>query len=299
MKKYINFLTLLSFVSLFWTSCSSEDITYSDKEYVMFSDSLEIFPVTNVADSTLHITVGSTVTRDYDRSFAVEVINKKSTAVEGVHYKLMNNNIIIKAGERTSTVQMQGLYDGINREDSLVVTLKLVAPAAKKWDIYGDEIRVDLIKIFPFDINDMEGNIRLHATFPFAEELVRLPKMLEVTDEKTAIIKDMFSRNVDLKIRFEMDNVHNQHVVVPAQLAFRDPGYGNVYVSSVEQMPSFVIMPEKIIALQLDMYVPNMGSFGVFQYILEWITPEQAEGDKNDIVIPFAVNNYVSTFKLK
>ena len=50
---------------------------------------------------------------DHDRTFAVEVIDRESNAVEGKHYKILSNTVTIKAGERSTNLEVQGIYDNL------------------------------------------------------------------------------------------------------------------------------------------------------------------------------------------
>ena len=60
----------------------------------MFADTLStnmVFP----DEAYFSIPVASTVACDYDRTFAVEVIDQGSNAIEGYHYRLKSNTITI------------------------------------------------------------------------------------------------------------------------------------------------------------------------------------------------------------
>ena len=124
--KRIHIYITLAFVAAFsFTGCHEQYVTYSDKEYVMFADTLAFYPVQaegakdkdgNVVDSTFKIPVVSTVTRDYDRTFAVEILDKGSNAIERKHYRLESNTITIPAGKTRADVLVHGYYSNI--EDS-------------------------------------------------------------------------------------------------------------------------------------------------------------------------------------
>ena len=55
--------------------------TYSGPEYVMFSDTLSVYPVQN-SDDWFDIPVVATTVCDYDRTFGVEIDDKASNAIE-------------------------------------------------------------------------------------------------------------------------------------------------------------------------------------------------------------------------
>ena len=100
------------------TGCQERYVTYDDAEYVMFADTLATYPVQQDVE-WISIPVVSTVTRDYDRTFGVEIVDKSSNAIENLHYRLESNTITIKAGETRSDVRVHGYYDNIGATDSL------------------------------------------------------------------------------------------------------------------------------------------------------------------------------------
>ena len=78
--------------------CKERYVTYSDAEYVMFADTMATYPVQKDVEY-FSIPVVSTVVRDYDRTFGVEIIDKGNNAIENLHYRLKSNTVTIKAGE--------------------------------------------------------------------------------------------------------------------------------------------------------------------------------------------------------
>ena len=73
-------------------------MTYDDYEYVMFADTLAVYPVQKDVE-WFAIPVVSSVVRDYDRVFGVEIIDKGNNAIENLHYSLKSNTVTIKAGK--------------------------------------------------------------------------------------------------------------------------------------------------------------------------------------------------------
>ena len=97
MKQILKYITL-AFVTIgLMSSCHERYVTYSDAEYVMFADTLATYPVQQDVE-WFSIPVVSTVTRDYDRTFGVEVIDEGNNAIENHHFRLQSNTITIKAG---------------------------------------------------------------------------------------------------------------------------------------------------------------------------------------------------------
>ena len=85
MRKIHIYITLAFVAALSMTGCHESYVTYSDAEYVMFADTMAIYPIQTkggkdvngkVVDSTFVIPVVSTVIKDYDRTYGVEIIDK-------------------------------------------------------------------------------------------------------------------------------------------------------------------------------------------------------------------------------
>ena len=72
------------------SGCEQDKVTYSGANYLMFSDTLYTYAVQET-NEILNVPVAATVAANYDRTFAVEVIDRESNAVEGKHYKLLSN----------------------------------------------------------------------------------------------------------------------------------------------------------------------------------------------------------------
>ena len=72
MKQIIKYL-MFSFVAMAaLNACQERYVTYEGAEYVMFADTLNIYPV-SADKETFTIPVVSTVKRNYDRTFGVEI----------------------------------------------------------------------------------------------------------------------------------------------------------------------------------------------------------------------------------
>ena len=92
-----------------FSSCHERYVTYSDAEYVMFADTLKTYAVQKDVEY-FSVPVVSTVVRDYDRVFGVEIIDKGNNAIENLHYRLKSNTVTIKAGENRADVLVHGYY---------------------------------------------------------------------------------------------------------------------------------------------------------------------------------------------
>ena len=282
MKRYSN--SLFAFLSslLLFSGCNSSEVIYSGEEYVMFADSVMVLPI-QTKDSIFEIALGVTTASGQDRTFAVEVMENRSKAIEGVHYEMLSHNVIIKAGERSGKVQLRGIYDNIGDSDSLYVRLKVVADKNLKWSMYPDEISINFVKCRPFHLDDYVGNMRLYASFPFGDQMEVHPVMSEKWDEKTLIIKEPYAKNYDMVIKFDDSDPLDPQITIASHIAFIDANYGKIYARTVAQSPSYFDAYRQMLMCAVEFYIPGVGSFGVQKFVFQWITPEQAELDKNGI----------------
>ena len=126
MKKILNMFMAIAIVAGV-VSCKEQYITYDDAEYLIFSDTLSTNAVLATGEP-FKVAVSSTVKRNYDRTYAVEIIDKGSNAIEGVHYRLKSNTFTIPAGKVAADIEVYGNYNNIEPTDSLGFTLQLVMP---------------------------------------------------------------------------------------------------------------------------------------------------------------------------
>jgi hypothetical protein len=130
----------------------------------MFADTLAVYPVMEGAD-LFSIPVVSTVKRDYDRTFGVEVIDKLSNAIERKHYSLESNTITIKAGETRTDVKVRGHYQNIGEADSLGFALQLVMKDELVMPLYGKQTKAVIMKTGKFDRSKFTGYCVLSSMF--------------------------------------------------------------------------------------------------------------------------------------
>ena len=96
-------------------SCNEGGIAYnSNKEYVMFADSLVVIPVTENAEKYYEIKIGTNRAVDFDVTYPIEVVSNKSLALDGVHFDIDTRNVTIKAGETKGSFLMKGNYAKID-----------------------------------------------------------------------------------------------------------------------------------------------------------------------------------------
>lgn len=300
MKKSIYSLCVL--FAILFVGCDGKEVLYSDASYVMFADSALVMPVTVDAERTFDVVVAATQTADYDRNYVVSVDVDRTNAIEGYHFELLNKNVLIKSGERTGVVTMKGYFDNMNRTDSLAVTLKLLSDKAETFKLYGDKTNVLLYKCYPFRIEDYVGDMRLTCTFPFSsDESKNFLVKSEKIDDHTLLIKGPLDDSYDFRLKFltTEDDPMNNEITMVEQEAFLDTGYGLIFAQTVPANPSFYIAADRGLVLYLNMFLPKVGAFGTYLYIFKWISPYEAEADKNGFTPPYDIKTQAVGYSLK
>lgn len=283
----------LLFISV---GCEEARTTYNGPDYIMFSDSLYILPVQNNEDY-FDIPVSATKSCDYDRTLAVEIIDKNSNAIEGIHYELESNTIIIKSGELTANVRVRGIYDNIGIADSLGFALRLVTEEDTHWDIYGIDANVVLQKTCPFNIYDFEGYCTVTSTYLYnytTVDMRLIQSKVDTENENTIILKDYFYEGYDVKIKFTTDDLLNPLVEMEEQVfGPTSEAFGTLYGDGLIRMyqPSFYTSYysscEQFVYQYMTLYVQNKdgsiyGTVGSFINVIKWISDDEAEKLKRE-----------------
>ena len=303
MKKVLNIMFAIAALAGF-VACNEQYITYEGKEYLMFSDSLSTNMV--LADGApFKVGVSSTVTRDFDRTYAVEIIDKGSNAIEGYHYRLGSNTITIPAGKLSTEVEVYGNYDNILPTDSLGFTLQLVMHEDLKWDMYPNSNRTKVVmyKSCPFDINEWGGTEQepkyclltslLLYSYPGSNtsysRLVKCYKHKSM--ENTIIMDDLFYNGYDVLLTFDASD-HTQPLlkmqndqIIGSEYTVFGGEYGDGKILGTHSprgdQPSTYNACQKFAQLWVLMYVKDfsqtIGYMGYFYNILEWVSQEEAE----------------------
>ena len=304
MKKVLNIMFAIA-VAAGFVACSEQYTTYEGKEYLMFADSLSTNAVT--ADgASFKVAVSSTVARNYDRTYAVEVIDKGSNAIEGKHYRLKSNTFTIPAGKLSTDIEIFGNYDNIEPADSLGFTLQLVMPEALKWNLYPESNRTKVVmfKSCPFDINEWGGTEQepryclltslLLYSYPGPntsyQRLVRCYK--HKTLENTIVMDDLFYDGYDLRLTFNTKNPSEPLLEVEADQVIGEElmvfgiqhGDGKILAQTSPASGSTVSTfnsCQKYAQLWTRVYVKDfstmIGYVGDFYNILEWVSKDEAE----------------------
>ena len=199
MKQILKYIAI-PFLAALFVACQERYVTYEGAEYVMFADTLALYPVQQ-HDPVFGIPVVSTVAKDYDRTFGVEVIDKTSNAIENYHYRLQSNTVTIKAGENRADVLVHGYYDNIAATDSLGFTLQLVMDEELEMPLYGKQSKAVLMKSCPFDINNFTGYCVLTSMFLYDYSITGSYQRLVYTEKHPTEENTIICRNYNNNYR--------------------------------------------------------------------------------------------------
>lgn len=294
--KYISTFAAMAALALGAVSCEEEYVRYSGPEYVMFADSISTNMV--LADSeTFAVTVASTVKCDYDRTFGVEIIDKGSNAVEGLHYSLCSNSVTIPAGEMAADVLVRGHYDQIEAADSLGFVMRLVMPEQLEWELYpnGATTKVVMYKSCPFDVNNFTGWCVMTSLllYNYPGENLSYQRLVycekHPTEENMIIIRNCFYDGYDVKVRFDASDPAKPFVVMDKgqTLCSEEMVFGMIHGdnhllgASSPYYESYYNSCQRFMVLWLYAYVENLGKpvgdVGHFYNVFEWVSDEEAE----------------------
>lgn len=293
MKQILKYIALPFVAALLACGCQERYVTYSDAEYVMFADTLATYPVQQDVE-WFAIPVVSTVTRDYDRTFGVEIIDKGNNAIENVHYRLQSNTITIKAGENRADVMVHGYYDNIGATDSLGFELRLVMNDRLEMPLYGKSTKAVLMKSCPFDINDFTGYCVLTSMFLYNYSLTGSYQRLvytekHPTEDNTIICRSWINDGYDVTMTFHPEDPMSPLVtmdegqIASDEASFFGTTHGDdkILVRSSAFYDSVFYPCGSYLYLWTEMYVENfgtsVGTVGHFYNIMEWISDEEAE----------------------
>ena len=293
MKQIFKYMTLAFLAVTAFSSCKERYVTYSDAEYVMFADTLATYPVQDTVEY-FRIPVVSTVVKDYDRTYGVEIIDKGSNAIENLHYRLQSNTITIKAGENRADVMVHGYYDNIEATDSLGFTLQLVMDEKYVMPLYGKQTKAVLMKSCPFDVNDFTGYCVLTSMFLYNysatgvyQRLIKTEK--HPTEPNMIICKNWINDGYDVTMTFNSQDPMKPLVTMDADQVASDEGsffgisYGDdkLLVTNSSLYDSIFYPCGRYLYIWTEMYVEKLGepvgTVGHFYNIMEWVSDEEGE----------------------
>ena len=276
-----------------FTSCQEERVVYNGPQYIMFSDTLSVVGVEEKGDYA-DIYISSTMPMDKDRTLAVEVIEQESSAIEGVHYTIESNTVVIKAGELATSVRIRGHYENLTVDEELPeIKLRLISPEETQWDLYEDkglETKVMLQKVCPFDINAFTGYAMITSTYlyNYVGGYNRLIKTeVDPVEENTIIMRDFYYDGYDVKLRFTTDDPLNpliemddQPLVTTGEAFGTKYGDGMLHIYQPSNYVSYYSACEKFIYQYITLWVPGMAAgtntVGTFIHAIEWISDDEA-----------------------
>ncbi|MBE6187820.1 MAG: DUF4984 domain-containing protein [Rikenellaceae bacterium] len=294
-------LPIYILVLLALCSCKEQYTTYSDAEYVMFADSLSTNMVEK-SNSRFSVPIASTVARDYDRTFGVEVVDAGSNAVEGKHYRIVSNTVTIPAGKTSANVEVEGIYDNIGATDSLGFRLRLVMNSALKWDLYKDSdmTKVVMYKSCPYDRNNFTGYAVLSSLLlrDYPGENASYQKVVYTeahpTEPDMIIIRDAFYNGYDITLTFDGTDPAEPRITMDSDQVLSDEasvfgqilGDNHILGDDSPIYASYFNSCQRFAVLWLHVYVEKLGepigTVGHFYNILEWISDEEAERLKRE-----------------
>ena len=293
MKQILKYITLAFVAVASASSCHERYVTYSDAEYVMFADTMAVYPVQK-GDSTFVVPVVSTVKRNYDRTFGVEIVDKGSNAIEMKHYRLESNTVTIPAGQTRADVLVHGYYNNIEDTDSLGFELQLVMDDNLEMPLYSRNTKVVMMKICPFDVNDFTGYCIFTSMFLYQYSVTGSYQRLiwteaHPTKKNTIICRNWLADGYDVTITFDDKDVLKPFVTMEQGQIASDEGsfFGQTHgdnriLVTHSQMAESVYYPcGRYLYLWAHFYVENIGApvgtVGHFYNVMEWISDEEAE----------------------
>lgn len=294
MSKKILFSAIVSLISLVcFTSCEEERTVYSGQQYIMFADTLSVIGVEDNGEYA-DIYISATKAMDKDQTLAVEVIEQESSAIEGVHYTIESNTVVIKAGELSTSIRIRGHYENLTVDENLPeIKLRLISPEETQWNLYeskGLETKVMLQKVCPFDINAFTGYAMITSTFlyNYVGGYNRLIKTeVDPIEENTIIMRDFYYDGYDVKLRFTTDDPLNpliemddQPLVTTGEAFGTKYGDGMLHIYQPSNYVSYYSSCEKFIYQYITLWVPGMAAgtntVGTFIHAIEWISDDEA-----------------------
>ena len=300
MKKLIIGCMAVVAILIGFAGCDQDKVLYNGANYLMFSDTLYQYLVQET-NEVFNVPVSATRAADHDRTFAVEIIDKESNAIEGKHYKLLSNTVTIKAGELAANVEVQGIYENIGKTDSLGFALHLIIPENEQWDLYeykGTEAKVVMQKSCPFDINNFTGYCKVTSTLFSSDYYQALSPNVDLRliksevvegEENTIVLHGLYYDGYDTKIKFNRKNIleplieMEKQVVGTTSLLFgTNYGDGNLQLTQPTGYVSYFNTCQNFVLQYVTLSVDNKDGtpFGVvdtYANIIEWIDDKEAE----------------------
>lgn len=287
MKKYFLGTCIAAFTAF---SCTEQHTTYSGNDYVMFTDTLQTRAIQN-GETYYDIPVSATTAQNYDRTYAVEVVDEGTNAIEGKHFNLESNTITIKAGELATAVKLRCGFDNMEDTDSLGVMLRLVTDNSNIWDTYGNYTKVVFRKSCPFDINMFtgEGNNYAKLVSTYFDDFMQTTSVILLRPKKsddpnddpnTIILPDFFYKGYDMKVVFDTTDplepklLWDPQVVGTTAEAFMGNVWGDDKLRAMQPqgVMSYYNVCQNYFLQYMTLYVEGVGTVGTYLNVVEWIS---------------------------
>ena len=291
MKQIFKYIVLSFMAVAALSSCEERYVKYEGDEYVMFADTMAIYPIMAEKEE-FSIPVVSTVVKDYDRTFGVEVIDKASNAIERKHYTLESNTVTIKAGETRADVRVRGHFDNIGESESVGFTLQLVMNDKLVMSLYGNQTKAVLMKTGPFDINKFTGYCVLSSLFlqqydPYGNYNRLIYTEQHPTLKNTIICRNWLKDGYDVTMTFNDSDPLLPLVTMAKKQVASDQGsfFGTIYgewgdkllVTSSNLAESIYYPLGGYLYIWTEFSVEEVGVVGHFYNVMQWISDEEAE----------------------
>lgn len=292
MKKTIAYI-VLALCLLSAHGCRESYVTYEGDEYVMFADTVLTYAVRENA-ATFEVPVVSTVVLPYDRTFAVEIIDEGSTAIEGRDYSLESNTFTIKAGENTAMIRVTGRFDRLDQKDAVSFNLRLVMPERLVLSLYGDRTRVAMKKSCGFNRENFTGWAVVTSSFLYYYSVNgQYQRLIQTSadpdDENTVILHNYLFDGYDVKISFDDSDPLKPTVrTLPGQVLSDEASvfgiiYGDNHILVETAVPedNYFLGCTNIAVLVQRVYVQKLGddigTVGTYMSEIDWVSDEEAE----------------------
>ena len=294
MKKRTHILTSV-LMGIALVACQEQYITYNDKSYVMFAEAEQERLVTKDQEY-FSVTVAATNATPNDRTFGVEVIDKGSNAIEGIHYRLLSNSVTIPAGERSAEIKIKGYYDNIAAADSLGFILSLVMPEELEWDLYEESLtsKITIYKSCPFVREDFTGWCLVTSLLIYDypgenrsyQRLVRAEA--HPTRENSVVFRSFLYDGYDVAVDFQTEDPAKPFITIEPQVVSDEKsvfgiawGDNKLRIKHSRNAESYFNSCQRFAAIWLNAYIEDLGTpvgtVGDYYNVVEWISDAEAE----------------------
>ncbi len=291
MRQLLTGLVLVITIVGSFVGCKEDYTTYNGPSYVMFADTLMVYPVQQ-SNETFNVDLVATQTYGHDRTFGVEIISTQGNAILGRHYTLESNSVTIKAGENKGSIVVKGNYDKIENSDVLTFALRLASiDSSVEWDLYGIETKVQMQKACPFNIDDYAGYCILSSSF-FQNSWGGLETRrikVEIADREENILRfvDFYDEGYDIYMQIDPSkDILNPTIKIVGEQTIGDSrnffnwiyGYdGMVLAKDLRGVQTVFNTCERYAIHYTTLRVDGVGLVGNFYDIIEWLDEDQVD----------------------